>query len=550
MNAEDSMFRHLQGVALTDIGRKRKNNEDSYGEFPDFGVWCVADGMGGGDDGEVASAAVVKSVDAFLSDLPSVSGGAYSANAIAKGVVSAVEEASGWIYRRTKKKNLKGCGSTFVCVVFDATDPGSATVLHVGDSRLYRLRGKDFKQITKDHSVAEMMGAKDESQISPMFRGMILRAVGIENSVEVEKTSMSVAEGDIVLVCSDGLSRMVPDKRISEILKNGRDDVEGAAKRLVAEANDAGGVDNITVALVKVGRLPSALPAVGLADEEEPSRPSSALHALDREYGGSIRRIALPVLAVTAAVGVLFGFGTLVYLSKMREKQPLHEAPVIQSMPKIKQDEVKAPVSVKDKIVEENKESNVTDQEDSSAFADPQPASSVVASVAKAATVVDNDKEAKVRDAVENELRKERERRRREDESAARLELERKRVARELAMCHDQAFEEFAMFADVVLGKGTSDRARSLCRRLHMSGKDVDASLFAADFTVEVADIARRLDEKCQKVDARPGGAVSILIEKCRSVTGGDPASTETQARCLELINYVNKLRRPSNAGR
>ena len=166
----------------------------------------MADGMGGGDDGEIASAAVVKSVDAFLSDLPLVSGGAYAGGALAKGIVSAVEDASGWIFRRTQKKNLKSCGSTFVCIVFDASNPKSATVLHVGDSRLYRLRGKELKQITRDHSVAEMMGARDESQLNPMFRGMILRAVGVESSVEVEKTLMTVAEGDVMLLCSDGLS--------------------------------------------------------------------------------------------------------------------------------------------------------------------------------------------------------------------------------------------------------------------------------------------------------------------------------------------------------
>ena len=225
-----SVFGHLTFAAKSDIGRKRKNNEDAFGTFPEHGVWCVADGMGGGDDGEVASAAVIRAVETFCSGNPMPKSGAYFGSDVANGVVTAVNSASAWIYNRAKSKGLKGCGSTFVGVVFNAEKPDEATALHAGDSRLYRIRGKDIKQITRDHSAAEMIGAKDEAEVNPMFRGMILRAVGIQRSVEVDFTPLPLKAGDTVLICSDGLSRMVPDKQIAAIVREHGEDVGKAVE--------------------------------------------------------------------------------------------------------------------------------------------------------------------------------------------------------------------------------------------------------------------------------------------------------------------------------
>lgn len=255
-------FGHLVFAARSEIGLKRKNNEDAYGAFPLHGIWCVADGMGGGDDGEIASAAVVQAIDGFCKEYPMPSEGAYSAWEISRGVTAAVNSASSWVFRRAQARRLKGCGSTFVGVVFDATRPADALVLHAGDSRLYRIRGKEIRQITKDHSAAELVGVKKESDLNPMFRGMILRAVGIAESVEVDVTPMSVREGDVVLVCSDGLSRMIPDKKILSIVRDNPHDMNLAAGKLIEAVYSAGAVDNVTAVLISVRELPQAVKEV------------------------------------------------------------------------------------------------------------------------------------------------------------------------------------------------------------------------------------------------------------------------------------------------
>ena len=256
-------FGHIRWGAASDMGRKRKNNEDAFGAFPEAGVFCVADGMGGGDDGEVASAATVRAVEMFTADHPQPDGAAWDMPAYTTGMIQALNTASEWIFTRARERSLKGCGSTFVGMCLDAAHPADAMALHAGDSRLYRIRGRNIQQITRDHSAAELIGAKKESDINPMFRGMILRAVGISPAVEVEQTPLSLKEGDRILICSDGLSKMVPDKTIASISRS-NSNPNDAANALIAAANEAGGVDNITAVLVDIGEMPAALPVKNL----------------------------------------------------------------------------------------------------------------------------------------------------------------------------------------------------------------------------------------------------------------------------------------------
>lgn len=267
-------FPHVSYAAKSDIGRKRKNNEDSFGVFPSLGIFCVADGMGGGDDGEVASAETVRAVETFVSAHPLPVKATFPIGALVAGIRGAVNAASAWIADRAARKHLKGCGSTFVGVCFDAANPAEAMALHAGDSRLYRIRGRTIRQITKDHSAAELIGAKDEREINPMFRGMILRAVGIQPTVDVESTPLPLKEGDRILICSDGLCRMVPDKKILSVVRE-HAALNEAVDALIAAANAAGGVDNITVELLQVGRLPSPLPTVEMpTDGQAPANPA------------------------------------------------------------------------------------------------------------------------------------------------------------------------------------------------------------------------------------------------------------------------------------
>ena len=260
-------FCHLQFAARSDLGRKRKNNEDAFGVFPANGIFCVSDGMGGGEDGEVASAATVKAIEDFCMRHKLPDGRTYDIDDLVSGLRASANDASNRIFRRSREMLQKGCGATFVGICFDASNPSEAVVLHAGDSRLYLIRKHGIMQVTKDHSAAELIGVKDEKDVNPMFRGMIMRAVGLQQSVELERTAVAVQEGDRILICSDGLNRMVPDKKLLSVAK-ANVDIQAAADALVAEANSAGGVDNITIVLIDVGRLPVPLPALPLHDAD------------------------------------------------------------------------------------------------------------------------------------------------------------------------------------------------------------------------------------------------------------------------------------------
>ncbi len=270
-----SLFPHVTFAAISDIGRKRKNNEDACGAFPSFGLWVVADGMGGGDDGEGASAAPVQAMADFVKKYPPPDGGAWNVDDLVSGIERAVCDASAWIYSRAKEKHLKGCGATFVALLLDASHPGEGIALHAGDSRLYRIRGKGIQQITKDHSAAAMIGVKNEADINPMFRGMVLRAVGVQPTVELERTDIPIKAGDWVLICSDGLSRMVDEKKMVSIVR-GANSLDDGVRKLVAAANEAGGIDNITVVLVQFGEAPVPLPSLPLPIEKREDAPTSS----------------------------------------------------------------------------------------------------------------------------------------------------------------------------------------------------------------------------------------------------------------------------------
>ena len=260
-------FSYVSCAALTDVGRKRKNNEDNYGTFPDAGVFCVADGMGGARDGEVASRIVVEHLAGALRNWEKISPPIPIEDRLAL-LDKCLDAASLWINQYAASHDATGCGTTFVGVVFDPGKPGHAVAVHAGDSRLYRIHRHKITQITCDHSVANMTGVKDENELNPVFRNMILRAVGIKTSVELERTSFEVVSGDWILICSDGLTKMVDDKAIAKIV-SAADGGKTAAHTLVAEANRCGGRDNITVVLLHIGELPPALPVHARLTEAE-----------------------------------------------------------------------------------------------------------------------------------------------------------------------------------------------------------------------------------------------------------------------------------------
>ena len=268
-------FSYLASAELTDMGRRRKNNEDAVVCLPQAGVFCVADGMGGTQGGEVASKAAVDTLRQMFTTTPEAPY-AVTARASARLVARALNQASRWIKTRADEIGLAGTGSTAVVLAFDRVTPTQAVVLNAGDSRAYCFRDDKLRQLSSDHSVAAAAGVADDKKLPAMFRGVITRAVGLENCVVMEETPVDVAAGDLFLLCSDGLSKMVDDKTISRLLKKNRSaDAAGLARLLVDKALAAGGTDNVSVVVVRVAAaLPSAptmeVPAQTLELEEVP----------------------------------------------------------------------------------------------------------------------------------------------------------------------------------------------------------------------------------------------------------------------------------------
>ena len=252
-------FSYLVSAELTDVGRRRKNNEDAVLCLAAQGVFCVADGMGGVQGGEVASKATIDALRQTFTGSPDA---AYAVTAAASAclVARSLNRASQWIKDRADEHGLTGAGSTAVIIVFDRVTPSKAIILHAGDSRAYRLRADRLVQLSADHSVAAAAGLSDDKDLPAMFRGVITRAVGLENTVRLEETPTDVLADDLFLLCSDGLTKMVSDKLLHKVLRKNLDAAPQALARiLVDEALKAGGEDNVSVVLVRVAKtLPQA----------------------------------------------------------------------------------------------------------------------------------------------------------------------------------------------------------------------------------------------------------------------------------------------------
>lgn len=242
-------YENLNWAAKTDVGRRRKNNEDAVVGLPARGIFCVADGMGGMAAGEMASKLVVTTLAQILDcDTPPASAGDR-----ARRVMEAISVANERIIEATEAKGRASAGSTVVVLAFDGRNPARAAIVHAGDSRCYRFRRGELQQLTTDHSVAQAVGV-EEKRLSAIFRGVVTRAVGTMENVNPERTNVAVEPGDLFLVCSDGLNRMLPDSRIGELLnETAEQPLAARVDALVEAANTAGGDDNVTCLLVEVG---------------------------------------------------------------------------------------------------------------------------------------------------------------------------------------------------------------------------------------------------------------------------------------------------------
>ena len=244
---------------LTDVGRVRKNNEDSVGEVEELGLLILADGMGGYNAGEVASGIAVSTVqDVVKREWPNLKHGTidrstgYSVEALL--IKKAIEEAHAAIFNVSQTQpQCQGMGTTIVVALMH---DDLLSIGYVGDSRLYRLRESQLEQVTRDHSLLEELIARghyNREEANQMVRkNIVTRALGVEEAVKVDLLEDPLEVGDLLLLCSDGLSDLVEADAISEKLNKFTDNLKKAAKELVDEANGRGGKDNISVVLARV----------------------------------------------------------------------------------------------------------------------------------------------------------------------------------------------------------------------------------------------------------------------------------------------------------
>jgi protein phosphatase len=251
----------LAAAGLSHPGQQRADNEDAFGSFVENRLFIVADGMGGHNAGEVAAAMAIDTVEGFFTSFHNDPRQVWlygvdralslAANLLRVGIKVAndkIREAANADRTRARM------GATVVAM---AVGEKQVAIAHAGDSRAYRVRNGDLKRLTRDHSIAEEMRAArpemtDEELAGFAHRNVVMRSLGSKDELEPDVYVNRVAPGDLYLLCTDGLWGSVPDAKIGAILQS-TSDVEAACQLLIDAANEAGGPDNITVLLVRIG---------------------------------------------------------------------------------------------------------------------------------------------------------------------------------------------------------------------------------------------------------------------------------------------------------
>jgi PPM family protein phosphatase len=230
---------------ITDTGRKRRRNEDAYVCQPP--LFAIADGMGGAQAGEVAS----RLAAAALTESQTASGGE-------RRIAALIQEANRRVYDRSNSDpTTSGMGTTITVAL---VENGNVAFGHVGDSRAYLIRDGRMEQVTEDHSlVNELMKSgklsPEEAEMHPQ-RSVITRALGTDPDVDVDTFTIEAKMGDVFLLCSDGLTDMVSEHAIFELVEENRSDIDAALRALVKAANRGGGEDNITVVAFEIADEP------------------------------------------------------------------------------------------------------------------------------------------------------------------------------------------------------------------------------------------------------------------------------------------------------
>ncbi|MCW3050114.1 MAG: Stp1/IreP family PP2C-type Ser/Thr phosphatase [Solirubrobacterales bacterium] len=269
------MLRVAEHSERSDTGRQRRGNEDAF--FARAPLFAVADGMGGAQAGEVASGLAVEVLEQGLPD---------SGGSVEERLAARVREANARINELARSDDQRaGMGTTLTAAYVGEDD---LSVAHVGDSRLYRLRDGSFERLTEDHSLVEELVRQgkltpEEADEHPQ-RSIITRALGPEAEVEADTRTWPARDGDLYLICSDGLTSMVAEGRIAEIIEGTIRDggsLAASGRALIEAANAAGGRDNITVVLFRLEDVGGPAVATPTARHQKTSAGATAPHTED-----------------------------------------------------------------------------------------------------------------------------------------------------------------------------------------------------------------------------------------------------------------------------
>ena len=244
-------------AARSDTGRVRTSNEDSLEFDPETGLLVLADGMGGCNGGEIASAMalniVLNEFRQYPLTLPLEEGSAAGLSHVSMRLCTAIAKANREIFQHSlMRTELAGMGTTLVAALFSSA---RVTIVSIGDSRVYRLRQGHFEQLTVDHTVLQEhlecgLITPEQARLAGN-RGLITRALGVQAGVEVDVQEQPVLPGDVFLLCSDGLFDMMDDTDIQFEIEHADGDLDAAAQYLVDSANHRGGYDNISLILAQ-----------------------------------------------------------------------------------------------------------------------------------------------------------------------------------------------------------------------------------------------------------------------------------------------------------
>lgn len=253
--------KYFRAGAETDCGLKRTENQDAYRCLPARGLFIVSDGMGGGEGGRRAAEMVVRILEqAVAAPMKHLS-----------GITKFAHQANAEIRDYAKEHHLRGMGATIAGILLSAFRPEEGILFSAGDSRCYRLRNGILTQLTTDHTIASAMGVGEET-LAKHLQGILTNVAGCGASFFLETRELDLCAGDVYLLCSDGISRQVPEPEVKRALEGaGSPAAKGHA--LVEASLEAGGVDNATAIVLEFGAIPEITPDVAEEEAQCPDTP-------------------------------------------------------------------------------------------------------------------------------------------------------------------------------------------------------------------------------------------------------------------------------------